>query len=248
MFLPSSTRIETSIWLQNYYNYYFMMMKLLLLLMRKPGEHGINIGLRILALSLSIVLFFLVTYYFLSVNRAQPLPEKFTRTAQQSGESERYKVDIALMGRIKAVLGQSKRLHGYSIGVECKDGTVNITGEVPTQIDKDLAAQLVLQTPGVNTITNNLSILPAAPRTNQETSPSSLPVNVEDFELEANLRERISSTPGLANAVITIKVKNKVVTLVGVVPNEQIRSQIEQMVSNFPQVARVNNQIKTSSR
>jgi osmotically-inducible protein OsmY len=225
-----------------------MMMKLLLLIMRKPNEHGINIGLRILALSLSIVLFFLVAYYFLSVNRVATLPEKFTRTAQQSGESERYKVDIALMGRIKAVLGQSKRLHGYSIGVECKDGAVNISGEVPTQIDKDLAEKLILQTQGVNTITNNLSILPAAARTNQETSPSTLPVKVEDFELEANLRERISSTPGLANAVMTIKVKSKIVTLNGTVANEQIRSQIEEIVRNFPQVSQVNNQIKIPSQ
>ena len=225
-----------------------MMMKLLLLIMRKPNEHGINIGLRILALALSLVLFFLVTYYFLSVNRVQTLPEKFTRTAQQTGESERYKVDIALMGRIKAVLSQAKRLHGYSIGVECKDGAVNITGEVPTQIDKDLAEKLVLQTQGVSTITNNLSILPAAARTNQETAPSSLPVKVEDFELEANLRERISSTPDLANAVITIKVKSKIVTLDGAVANEQIRSQIEQIIGNFPQVSRVNNQIKITSQ
>ncbi len=225
-----------------------MMMKLLLLIMRKPNEHGINIGLRILALALSIVLFFLVAYYFLSVNRLQPLPEKFTRTAKQSGESEGYKADIALMGRIKAVLGQSKRLHGYSIGVECKDGAVNISGEVPTQIDKDLAEQLILQTQGVNTVTNNLSILPAAARTNQEKFPSTLPVKVEDFELEANLRERISSTPGLANAVITIKVKSKIVTLDGTVANEQIRSQIEQIISNFPQVSRVNNQIKITNR
>lgn len=225
-----------------------MMMKLLLLIMRKPNEHGINIGLRILALALSIVLFFLVAYYFLSVNRLQPLPEKFTRTAKQSGETEGYKADIALMGRIKAVLGQSKRLHGYSIGVECKDGAVNISGEVPTQIDKDLAEQLILQTQGVNTVTNNLSILPAAARTNQEKFPSTLPVKVEDFELEANLRERISSTPGLANAVITIKVKSKIVTLDGTVANEQIRSQIEQIISNFPQVSRVNNQIKITNR
>lgn len=225
-----------------------MMMKLLLLIMRKPNEHGINIGLRILALALSIVLFFLVAYYFLSVNRVQSLPEKFTRTAKQSGESEGYKADIALMGRIKAVLGQSKRLHGYSIGVECKDGAVNISGEVPTQIDKDLAEKLVLQTQGVNTVTNNLSILPAAARTNQEKFPSTLPVKVEDFELEANLRERISSTPGLANAVITIKVKSKIVTLDGTVANEQIRSQIEQIIGNFPQVSRVNNLIKITNR
>ncbi len=224
------------------------MMKLLFLLLRKPNEHGINIGLRILALSLSIVLFFLVSYYFLSVNRSQPLPEKFTRTAARAGEAERYKNDISLMGRTKAVLGQSKRLHGYSIGVECKDGAVNITGEVPTPIDKDLAGQLVLQTPGVTTVTNNLSILPAAIRTNQEVSPSSFPINVEDFELEANLKEKISSMPDLANATITIKIKNKVVTLNGSVANEQIRSQLEQIVHNFPQVTQVNNQLKILNR
>ena len=80
------------------------MMKLLFLLLRKPNEHGINIGLRILALSLSVVLFSLVSYYFLSVNQNEPLPEKFTRSAQDTSESERYKNDISLMNRAKACL------------------------------------------------------------------------------------------------------------------------------------------------
>jgi osmotically-inducible protein OsmY len=223
-----------------------MMMKMLFLLVRKPGEHGINIGLRLLALALSIVLFFLVTYYFLSVNRPLPTPDQVAKNA--SVNTERYKTDIALMGRIKAILGQSKRLHGYSIGVECKDGTVTISGEVPTQIDKELAAQLVLQTPGVSAVTNNLSIIPSANRTNLETAPSSLPINVEDFELEANLRERILSMRDLGNPIVTVKVKNKIVTLNGLVATAQVSAQIEQTIRNYPQVTDVTNRIKVTSR
>ncbi len=225
-----------------------MMMKMLFLLLRKPGEHGINIGLRVLAFALSLVLFFLVSYYFLSVNRQAPTDKRFPRTASDPN-AERYRADIALMGRIKATLGQSKRLHGYSIGVECKDGTVNISGEVPTQIDKDLATQLVLQTPGVTAVINNsLSITPSANRLSVEVSPSALPVNGDDFELEANLKERISSISGIGNPTITIIVKNKIVTLNGVVANEQISAQIQQIIENYPQVAKVNNQIKISAR
>ncbi len=224
------------------------MSKLLLLLMRKPGENRINIALRILASALSLVLFFLVTYYFLSVNRTQPLIDQLNTRLTNASKSENYKSDIALMGRIKSVLGQSKRLHGYSIGVECKDGTVNIDGEVPTQIDKDLAGQLVLQTPGVNGITNHLTILPAANRNDQEAFPSTFPIKVEDFELEANLQEKISTMVDLNNPKISIKVKNKIVILQGTVANDQVRSQIEQIIGNFPQVSRVNNQLKVLSR
>jgi osmotically-inducible protein OsmY len=229
------------------------MSKLLLLLMRKPGENRINIALRILASALSLVLFFLVTYYFLSVNRTQPLLDQLDRRIVNASKAENYKPenhksDITLMGRIKAVLSQSKRLHGYSIGVECKDGKVTINGEVPTQIDKDLAEQLVSQTPGVNETINNLIILPAAPRMDQEAFPSALPVKVEDFELQANLLEKISATAELGKSKISIKVKNKIVTLQGSVANEQTKAQIEKIIGNFPQVSQVNNQLKVLSR
>ena len=224
------------------------MSKLLLLLMRKPGENSINIALRILASALSLVLFFLVTYYFLSVNRTQPLIDQLGTRLTNTSKPENYKSDIALMGRIKSVLGQSKRLHGYSIGVECKDGRVTIDGEVPTQIDKDLAEQLVSQTPGVSGTINNLVILPAASRNDQEVFPSTFPVKYEDFELEANLKEKISSTADFNKPKISIIVKNKIVTLQGSVANDQVKSQIEQIIGNFPQVSRVNNQLKVPSR
>ena len=167
----------------------------LLLLLRKADEMGINGGLRLLVLSLSFVLLMLMTYYFLVINRslAPGLPAK--PTALQSENSEKQKADAALMSKIKSAIAQTKRLHGYSIGVECKDGLVSLNGDVPSEIDKELAADLAKEISGVKAINNQLRIAPEATPLPGENKAPDFSINVDDLELQANLRERIRSVP-----------------------------------------------------
>lgn len=216
----------------------------LLLLLRKADSMGVNGGLRLLILSLVCVLLLLMTYYFLVINRSLVPPLPASASASSSPETERQIADAALMGKIKSAVAQTKRLHGYSIGVECKEGSVTLTGEVPTEIDKQLAADLAQEVTGVKEVNNQLRVVPDATPQPGENRPPDLSVNVEDLELQANLRERLQSVPELKAQKIEIKVQNRQVTLTGQVTTEGQKTRAEDLLRGYPKVATIHNQLR----
>jgi osmotically-inducible protein OsmY len=216
----------------------------LLLLLRKADEMGINLGLRLLALGLSAVLLLLIAYYFLVVNRNQSPVLPTASDSLKTLDAEKRKADAALMSKVKSAIAQTKRLHGYGIGVECREGMVTLTGEVPTEIDKELAANLARETLGVKEVTNQIRITPAATPQPGEIANQDLAINVDDLELQANLRERVISVPELKAQRIEIKVQNRVITLTGNVASEAQKLRAEQLIRNYPKVASVANQLR----
>ncbi len=205
---------------------------------------GINWGLRLLALSLFLVLLLLMAYYFFVVNRnltpRLPTPEDSLKAI----DGERRKADAALLSKVKSAISQTKRLYGYSIGVECHDGMVTLSGEVPTEIDKELAANLAKETSGVKEVSNQIRVTPEATPQPGEIVNQDLTINVDDLELQANLRERLLSAPELKTQRIEIKVQNRAVTLTGTVAAETQKLRAEQLVRNYPKVTSVNNQLR----
>ncbi|MFN7931223.1 MAG: BON domain-containing protein [Blastocatellia bacterium] len=219
----------------------------LLLLLRKADEMGINGGLRLLVLSLVAVLLLLMTYYFLVINRSSLSNTQTKIAAQSAQKTEKQLADAALMNKIKSALAQTKRLHGYSIGVECREGLVALTGDVPTEIDKQLAADLAQEITGVKEVQNRLRVIPDATPQPGESKQLELSVNVEDLELQANLRERLLTVPELKAQKITLKVQNRQVTLTGQVATEAQKARAEELLRNYPKVAGVQNQLHIGS-
>lgn len=216
----------------------------LLLQLRKAEEMGVNLGLRLLALGLSFVLILLVVYYFLVVNRSLNPPLPTQADSLKTLEAEKRKADAALISKVKSAIAQTKRLHGYSIGVECREGMVTLSGEVPTEIDKELATSLARETFGVKEVTNQIRITPEATPQPGETFNQDLAINVDDLELQANLRERVISVPELKAQRIEIKVENRAVTITGNVASEVQKLRAEQVLRNFPKVTAVTNQLR----
>lgn len=216
----------------------------LLLLLRKADEMGINGGLRLLVFSLVFVLLLLMTYYFVVINRSQVPTMPGRAVAQSSPKTEQQVVDAALMSKIKSALAQTKRLHGYSIGVECKEGMVALIGEVPTEIDKQLATELAQEVVGVKEVNNQLQITPEATPQPGENKPLNFTVNVEDLELQANLRERLLAVPELKAQKIAVKVQNRQVTLTGQVATEAQKARAEELLRNYPKVATVQDHLR----
>ena len=60
--------------------------------------------------------------------------------------------------RIAANLRESGQLHGYKIGVKFQDGTTWLRGRVRSREQMNTALKLVLQTPGISRVVNNLEI------------------------------------------------------------------------------------------
>ncbi len=209
---------------------------------------GVNLGLRLLTLGLSLILLLLITYYFLVINRTISPQQISQQTMLRIQDAERKKADAALTNKVKSAIAQTKRLPGYSIIVECKDDIIILLGEVPTEIDKDFAEALAKETSGVKEVNNQLRIIPGATPQPIENigGKADLSVNVESLELQANLRERILESPELKNQHIEIKVQNRTVTLSGNVASEQLKVKAEQIIHNVPKVAAIINSIKIS--
>ncbi len=205
---------------------------------------GVNLGLRLLAMGLSVVLCLLIVYYFLVVNRSINPPLSTQANSLKMLDAEKRKAEAALLSKVKSAIAQTKRLHGYAIGVEYKDGMVVLTGEVPTEIDKELAANLARETLSLKEITNQISIMPAATPQSSEGVQQELSINVDDLELQANLRERVLSIPDLKTQRITIKVQHRIVTLTGEVASESQKLRVEQLLRNYPRVTAVNNHLR----
>ncbi len=215
------------------------------LLLRKADEMGINFWLRLLALGLCVSLFLLVSYYFLVVNREA---EKLQPTAAAPlQDSDKRQADAALSARIRSAITRTKRLYSLNIGVENKEGSITLTGEVPTEIDKELAGALAQETSGVKEVHNQLQITPSLNRTNEPMTQGNAPLKVEDLEMEANLRESLQALPELKTQPILLKVNNRAVTLTGRVATEQQRLRVEQIIRNAPKVSSVSNQLRVAN-
>ncbi|MBS1811325.1 MAG: BON domain-containing protein [Acidobacteria bacterium] len=210
------------------------------ILIRKADELGINFWLRLLALGLGTSLFLQGFYYFSVINQELPAAPALSK----SEEIEKGKNDGTLTTSIRSALTQTKRLYSLSIGVKNRDGIITLTGEVPTEIDRDLAANVTKNIPGVKDVCNEIRVIANLRRPGEEAAPISSTVNVEDLEMEANLRETLQSLPALQNQPIQIKVQHRAVTLTGQVSTEHQRQLAEQTMRQAAKVTLVSNQLR----
>jgi osmotically-inducible protein OsmY len=216
-----------------------------LLLLRRADEMGINFWLRLLALGLSVSLLLLMSYYFLVVNEKNAPPPASAVATDPS--LEKRQSDAALAARLRSTLARTKRLYNFNIGIESNDGKITLTGEVPTEIDKELAGELAQETSGVKEVRNQLQVTPSLARASEDAAQINATVNVEDLEMEANLRESLQAIAELKPQAIVVKVKHRAVTLTGRVATEQQRTRVEQIIRNAPKVTSVTNQLRVGN-
>ena len=148
--------------------------------------------------------------------------------------------DPATSRKVKTVLGLSKRLAGFDIGVNTSDGVVTLSGQVPSEDIKSLAGEIARDTPGVTTLQNNITVDPAA-------QPSSESVHVEDLEIRASILEAFAHSRELGGKNIDVKVENRSVTLGGTVETPIQRNGAEQIARAVDGVAGVTNNISVTN-
>jgi osmotically-inducible protein OsmY len=215
-----------------------------LLLVRKADEMGINFWLRIVAAGLFFSLLLLSVYYFLFINRDQVQPMVVAKPIENTAETERKKADTVMMGRIKAAMTQSKRLHSQSIGVECKEGKITLFGDVQKEADRDLAENLAKEVADVKSLKNEIKVAGAIATPEIEVEKVTPTGKVEELELEADLRERLETLADVSSQNIKIKITNRDVSLSGHVANEQQKIRVEQIIRSDQKVNSVRNNLK----
>jgi osmotically-inducible protein OsmY len=148
--------------------------------------------------------------------------------------------DATITGQVKAAFALSKRLSAYEIAVDTKDGVVTLSGQVPSEVDRELAGNVAKDTTGVKHVDNQLRAEPGLKPSDASLRESS---RVADLEIHADLRERLAASEYLAGSEIQASVKDRVVTLTGRVQTPQQKAGAEQLARSLPNVAEVVNQL-----
>jgi osmotically-inducible protein OsmY len=152
--------------------------------------------------------------------------------------------DARITGQVKAAFALSKRISAYDIGVETKDGVVTLSGQVPSEIDRELAENVAKDTTGVKQVNNELRAEPGLKPSDASARESS---RVGDLEIYADLRERLASSQYLSGTTIQVAVKDRVVTLSGQVQTPQQKTGAEQVARSLSNVTDVVNQLSVAN-
>lgn len=152
--------------------------------------------------------------------------------------------DLALTNQVKSAFTLSKRLSAYAIDVESKDGAVTLTGQVPTETDRELAGNVVKDVPGVKSVDNQIQVQPGL-------KPSEASVRegmrVTDLEIRADLNEKLLASQGLQGQKIQVAVQDRIVTLSGQVDTPSQKTGAEQLARSVANVVDVVNNLSTNN-
>jgi osmotically-inducible protein OsmY len=81
---------------------------------------------------------------------------------------DNYTGDAATTTRVKTALALNKQVSAFNIHVETSNNNVTLTGQVPTDNDRQVTEDIVRGTKGVTTVANNLQVDPKTQAVNDE--------------------------------------------------------------------------------
>lgn len=148
--------------------------------------------------------------------------------------------DAATTSKVKTALLLSKHVSAFDIKTSTTRGVVRLTGDVPTDETKRLAAAIAQDTSGVAQVQNDLTVNPAAGR---NPAMANLGDRVADLEVKTIVSDRLAQSPDLKSKRFTVQVARGVVTLDGAVDSMAQRRAAEQVVTEVPGVQGLNSQL-----
>lgn len=148
--------------------------------------------------------------------------------------------DAATTSKVKTALLLSKHVSAFDIETSTTRGVVRLTGDVPTEETKRLAAAIAQDTSGVARVQNDLTVNPAAGR---NPAMANLGDRVADLEVKTIVSDRLAQSPDLRSKRFTVQVARGVVTLDGAVDSMAQKRAAEQIVTEVPGVQGLNSQL-----
>ena len=155
--------------------------------------------------------------------------------------------DAWIGGKLEAVYALNRHLSAFAITTEVENGIVHLTGNVESDIDRDLAAELAKGIEGVVEVDNDLEIAAdardaAAPSSSSD-SDRSFGVWFDDATTTATVKSRLLANPNTGGLQIDVDTRGDVVTLTGEVGSEEEKALAEELARNTGDVKDVRNQL-----
>lgn len=167
-----------------------------------------------------------------------------SRVPRAAGQVIQQATDATTSGKVKSAFMLSKRLSPYDIEAVTQNGVVTLSGQVPSEIDKELAEKVARDTRGVNQVSNQLLVEPQIKPSEASLRESG---RITDLEIQADLRERLAASSDLSGKTIQLTVNNRNITLAGEVETPAQKTGAEQLARSLANVTGVTNQLSVAN-
>ena len=152
--------------------------------------------------------------------------------------------DTATTTKVRTALKLSKHVSPFDIDVKTKQGAVNLSGQVPSEEVKAMAGVIAQDTSGVKELHNNLVVDPGT-RPNPEASR--LTERVADLEIKSIIEDTLRKNPELKDRPIELVVRERKVSLSGVVDTESQKNLAQQIAWGVQGVVAVANNLSVTT-
>jgi hyperosmotically inducible protein len=141
--------------------------------------------------------------------------------------------DTATTTKVKTALLLSKHVSAFDTTVATARGEVTLSGEVPTEEVKGLAAAIARDTTGVSAVHNNLTVNPGV---GANPEAASIGDRVADLEIKTLVTDHLAQSTELLNEHITVQVSKRRVSLDGTVDSPAQRRVADRIALLVPGV------------
>jgi hyperosmotically inducible protein len=154
-------------------------------------------------------------------------------TTRMAGEQSD---DARITGRVGRRLTLDPEVKRYKIDVDTIDGVVTLRGKVDSETMKTSAEGIARETNGVKDVRNELIVDP-------QSFGERIGENADDAILKTRVGTRLTTSPDVDRLNIDIDVQDGVVTLSGVVHDENSKQKAEELVRSTEGVKEVKNEL-----
>ncbi len=150
-----------------------------------------------------------------------------------------------ITGKLEATYALNRHLNAFTINTETTNGVVHLTGNVESDIDRDLAGELAKGIEGVVSVDNDLAIKPNSRHDAHTATGTTRPFNVfvDDATTTAMVKTKLLANANTKGLKIDVDTRGDTVTLSGEVASSEEKQLAEELARNTGDVKQVRNQL-----
>ncbi|MEH6397144.1 BON domain-containing protein [Pseudoalteromonas sp.] len=143
-----------------------------------------------------------------------------TAMGAQASSWENESKDAWIDGKAETVLLMNTNLNNFDINTDVKNGKVVLTGKVESDLDKELAEELVLSLDGVTSVDNELTVVKNVDTKNKKMKSDSTESDLTDAKITTVITTRFLFNSEVGGTDIDVDTDKGVVTLNGTVGSD----------------------------
>lgn len=138
----------------------------------------------------------------------------------QANSWENESKDAWIDGKAETVLLMNTNLNNFDINTDVKNGKVVLTGKVESELDKELAEELILSLDGVTDVDNELTVVKNTDTKSKKMKSDSTESDLTDAKITTVITTRYLFNSEVGGTDIDVDTDKGVVTLNGTVGSD----------------------------